>query len=180
MKAIFFHSLESNGLSSDKRKAFTRLGIEVHAPLIDYKNGSVWEKLLSKIQRTNPDFIVGSSIGGRMAYHLSNYTGMPALMSNPAIDSPESNRLQPINPRNKKSRNPKQLFIFGKNDTVILFQTTLNALPKGIKANFISGMEHRLPSSVLYTSLKKFIEDYFPKNESISFTDFNSFLNSFS
>lgn len=154
MKIYFLHGLESNGLSRNKRKEIENLGHQVHAPLIDYKQGPIFYELMLKIKKYNPDMLIGSSIGGRMAYHLSNKMKIPAILFNPAIDKEKINVLQPI--PEELSRFKKQLFIFGEKDKVIDYKYTISKLPKGIEYNIIEGMGHRVPAIEISNALQNF------------------------
>lgn len=154
MKIFFLHGLESDGLSKSKRKAIESLGHEVHAPLINYKKGSVFYGLIKQIEDYKPDLIMGSSIGGRLSYHISNKLKIDAILFNPAIDQEKSNKYQPIPEKNPRHKN--QLFVFGAKDTVVPPEHTKSVLPNDIHYYTVDNMRHRISASEIKKSLIKF------------------------
>lgn len=163
MKILYVHGLESGPLPDDKRIPLELLGFTIISPDINYFNGDVLPMLKKIVDTEHPDFIVGSSIGGRVGYYLSNVTKVPALLFNPALDSPQSNELQPI-PKFVQDvpKFENQFFVFGGNDDVVYPESTLDFLEHELDFwndyKLIDSMAHRVPVDVLIDCIKTFSE----------------------
>lgn len=59
-----------------------KLGFEVEGPAFDYDNQT---NLFMNIINKDFDFIIGNSLGGYIAYHISKYKGVPAICINPPL-----------------------------------------------------------------------------------------------
>ena len=59
-----------------------KLGFEVEGPAFDYDNEP---DLFMDIINKDFDFIIGNSLGGYIAYHVSKYKGVPAICINPPL-----------------------------------------------------------------------------------------------
>jgi predicted esterase YcpF (UPF0227 family) len=149
MNIIYLHGLESKGLTKEKRNAIESLGHTVDAPLIDYNKKPMFDELTEMVNQGNYDLIIGSSMGGRLGYWISNHLKKPALLFNPALNSPTSNKLQPIPIKDPQYK--KQLISFGREDDVIDPKVTLNELTESHKIilDFVSDMGHRIPTKIL-------------------------------
>jgi len=85
LNIYYFHGLASRfDTSSEKLKTLARLG-SVRGHDIDYTQTAeeVVEDSLDKLMQVNPDFIVGTSMGGWLAGILGAETGIPFVAINP-------------------------------------------------------------------------------------------------
>jgi predicted esterase YcpF (UPF0227 family) len=88
LNIYYFHGLASRfDTSSEKLKTLARLG-SVRGHDIDYTQTAeeVVEDSLDKLMQVNPDFIVGTSMGGWLAGILGAETGIPFVAINPVVD----------------------------------------------------------------------------------------------
>jgi len=94
-KILFLHGLESSNVGP--KVDFLREHANVVAPKIDYQDDSLEEKLMYVVENFQPDYIIGSSMGGYVGSLLANKYGIKNLLYNPAIHSrsmePKLNRL---------------------------------------------------------------------------------------
>jgi uncharacterized protein len=84
IKTLYAHGLD--GLLSEEKKKILELYTQVIAPEMNYRtNPKSYDDLLQIAQKEKVDVIIGSSMGGCMAYHLSLHLNVPALLFNPAL-----------------------------------------------------------------------------------------------
>ncbi len=84
MKILYLHGLNSTNLN-ERTDWLSGYGKVIH-PLMDYSNIPAAYKYAERlVKKYKPDIIVGSSMGGFLAYHLGNYTGTPTVLLNPAL-----------------------------------------------------------------------------------------------
>ena len=116
-RILYLHGLESG--NKGKKIDFLKERAEVLAPKIDYLDDALEEKLMYMVEKFQPDFIIGSSMGGYVGSLLANYYGIQNLLYNPAIHS------RSIEPKLDKliAEQPNYFIdfniVFGKNDDVI-------------------------------------------------------------
>jgi len=86
MKALYIHGLQSNP-NPKKLDIIESFELDVISPFIDYEKekGEVYERVKSLAIENNIDLIIGSSLGGFIAYWLSKDLEKPALLFNPAL-----------------------------------------------------------------------------------------------
>lgn len=88
MRIAYLHGLESqSNPDSPKIKFLNQISVETWTPQIDYRDPLVFTTLLEGITGFKPDLIIGSSMGGWMAYLIGNATGTQTLLFNPAVVS---------------------------------------------------------------------------------------------
>lgn len=86
MKVAFFHGLESKPFSEKNIELVKHFGeSNVYAPAMDYRDPTLFEKVLKEIKERDIELLIGSSMGGYFAYCLSTMTGIPTLLFNPAV-----------------------------------------------------------------------------------------------
>jgi hypothetical protein len=84
LKTLYLHGLNSS-LTNEKRAVLESYA-EVRAPNLDYFNQpDVYQDLSHLIVTENVEVLIGSSMGGCLAYHLSLHLRRPALVFNPAL-----------------------------------------------------------------------------------------------
>jgi len=86
MKVLYIHGLHSNP-NPDKIKILEEAGLEVVAPFIDYEKeqGAVYPRIKEIALAEKVELLIGSSMGGFMAYWLAYDLNKPALLYNPAL-----------------------------------------------------------------------------------------------
>ena len=123
MKVAYLHGLESKGYG--KKNDFLReVFDDVFDPRIAYtKTKGIFSKLAVEIGTFSPDVIIGSSMGGRFAYHIGNILKIDTILLNPAIGM--CNVPIPIVDTEKEDTyGVHHHVLLGKNDTIILPHTT--------------------------------------------------------
>ena len=90
LKVLYLHGL---GGKQDKKqlKVLKSLGFKCIAPNINYKKGNCWDKLANM----EFDVVIGHSLGGYLAYYLSNLKKVPCLMFMPDFDD-NIRKIQPV------------------------------------------------------------------------------------
>ena len=83
MRILFLHGLESPPVSD--KSIYLSNEFIASCPAIDYTDETTFDKILNHVKEFKPDFLIGSSMGGRLAYAISSNTGIPCLLFNPAI-----------------------------------------------------------------------------------------------
>jgi len=115
LKIAYLHGLDSNnfGPKYDWLNSIS----ELFGPSIDYRENRIFHKIKKEIQKFQPDFIIGSSMGGYFAYEIAKELNIKALLFNPALHS-RSYEPDIYGLENNKF-NPTMYFILGKNDSII-------------------------------------------------------------
>ncbi len=132
MKVLYLHGLNSTNIND--RTHWLSQYAQVINPLMQYDNIPESYKYLEKlVLKHKPDLIIGSSMGGFLAYHLGNYYGIPTVLLNPAlvmkmIVKPD-NRIFPV-------KNTHYIAI-GKEDDVVPPVTTKALLEEDRVNHFI-------------------------------------------
>lgn len=112
MKVIYYHGLESRGKSA--KSEYLNRYFNAETPAMDYYDKNIFNRELKRIQSFKPELLIGSSMGGWLAYALSTHTGIPTLLFNPAVHGRTMDINFPLG--NKKA---KQTVVLGKNDDVV-------------------------------------------------------------
>jgi hypothetical protein len=129
---LYLHGLGSS--PNQHRIGIMKLVANVLSPLLHYEEKPSWNVLVEIMETNKPDAIVGSSLGGYLAFHLSNKFQVPALLFNPAMgttvsDGTNIRKMQPVeeNPLYKN-----KMAVVGLKDVVVDPAVQLEAL-RGIK-----------------------------------------------
>ncbi|MBK8806906.1 MAG: hypothetical protein IPO21_09765 [Bacteroidales bacterium] len=157
MKILYLHGLDSLGLTSEKQEVFEKFEFEVIAPIINYreKEPVFFESLINK---HNPDLLIGSSMGGRMAYWLSNKYTLPAILLNPAIGHELCEQIIPITNYEKEKSHSKQLFVFGENDEIVKMSEVIEFTGPAIHCITLEETAHQLSADDLETALFYYLD----------------------
>jgi pimeloyl-ACP methyl ester carboxylesterase len=114
MTSLYIHGLNSTNvnLRTDWLKQYGKV---LH-PLMAYHNLPLDYQYLDKlVQHYKPEVIVGSSMGGYMAFHLGQYHHIPTILLNPALIMTNI-----IKPDNRQMAGDTIHYIsLGKNDEII-------------------------------------------------------------
>lgn len=158
-KILYLHGLESSNVGD--KVDFLKERAEVLAPKIDYQDPSLEEKLMYMVENFNPDFIIGSSMGGFVGMLLANRYGIKNLFFNPALHNrsiePDLFQLPHDDPNYFIDFN----IVFGKNDDVIdpevskeiLFDSDVHFDYEEVK------MGHRVDYDVFVDMYNKYIDN---------------------
>ena len=57
----------------------------MYTPSIKYHNKESFTIIIAHIKKQNPDYIIGSSMGGYFAYLIGATLGIPTILFNPAV-----------------------------------------------------------------------------------------------
>lgn len=125
LNVAFFHGLES-GVNQEKKAYLQRKFASVYYPKLDYfNNKSVFSEMLTEIKEREIDLLIGSSMGGWIAYALSTKTGLPCILFNPALATEGNATSHKVYVPSETGSKPADKYILlGKNDDVIDFRTT--------------------------------------------------------
>jgi uncharacterized protein len=86
MKTLYLHGYQSYPIPQ-KIEIMEYAGLEVIAPEIDFDAGeTVYHFLKQIILEEDIEFLIGSSLGGFLAYWLAEELGLPCLLFNPAMN----------------------------------------------------------------------------------------------
>lgn len=162
MVILYLHGLESKGLSEEKERII-RESIEqdvtIHKPVYDYsKTGfDVIEEMACEV---NPDLIIGSSLGGKLAFVISQLQDVKALLFNPAIAKKQLDQVIRMPELAEVSNN--HFFVFGARDTTVYMNDTIDFLiakndhihsQRDLRHLVIDKLEHRLPPEIIRDTL---------------------------
>lgn len=160
MKVLYLHGLNSSP-KEEKIKTLESHFDEVYAPQIDWQNKEKRVKLFSiysnLIHSNKITHIIGSSMGGQMAFYLALYCNIDALCFNPAFNFM-------YNDFGFKTNNNYKHEIFiklGKYDNVIDHKQTINFIknfPTNITYDIID-IKHDIDLKTFNSSVDEFISE---------------------
>jgi len=146
-KIIYLHGLESQQ-GGEKVDFLSQNSLVLYAPKLDYKNPNEFQRILKEVQSFEPDLIIGSSMGGYMAYLIASHLNIPVLLFNPALH----HRTLELNVVSYGKYEVIGMCVLGGKDEVIDYKITYELInEKNIKVYVEEKMEHR-------TSLELFIK----------------------
>lgn len=133
MNILYLHGLDS-GPNEKKYYLMRDAGHSVEMPRLNYRafENSIYlfEDLVAEVEMKGINFIVGSSFGGYMGFHLSEYCNLPALLFNPALGYQSS-----AVPVKEEFSDSKKTIILGKLDDVVDPQDTRDFFASGKYTN---------------------------------------------
>jgi predicted esterase len=160
MKALYIHGFQSSPLPV-KVKALEEIFGEVIAPHIDWEDDirrqSLFNELDEIIKSEGITHVIGSSMGGQMAFYLAAKNNIDALCFNPAFGLKYNDFGYVLN----KDFDSNILIVLGKNDDVVDPERSHEFLrSNGIydKAEFVildMGHQISLPVFVKYSMFTK-------------------------
>jgi uncharacterized protein len=171
MKIAYLHGLESPSKSEKSDWLHKNFPGSI-TPEMDYaRDVNLFNKTLKLLSKKNKiDLIVGSSMGGYFAHHLSTITGIPALLFNPAFQG------RATEPKIKKgSIKSDQTVVIGTNDKVVIPEDSLKYINDKAIGSFEVYHEkngHRVPMK-LFT---KYINKVSNQNQSPGISESGIFL----
>lgn len=158
MKILYLHGLDSF-LQDDRREVLQNFG-DIYAPILNYLNTpNLFEKLLADYKTI--DCVIGSSLGGLVAYYLAQKLQIPALLFNPAL--PFKNQL-PFQTDFNKNYTQFMQVVIGIQDEVIDFQKSLSVLTadfsekQNAEIHLLNTMKHSYPIEIFKTECDFFFK----------------------
>lgn len=117
MKAMYIHGLHSE-VNPRKVAILEEAGLEVIAPVIDYEaeQERVYPRLKKLVVEEQVDVLIGSSMGGFMAYWLARDLNQPALLYNPAL---HFETMKPFIPQLGSKNYPPLFVCSGEKDNTV-------------------------------------------------------------
>lgn len=155
-KTLYIHGLD--GFLSDEKSVILTKLTQVIAPVMDYRaNPAAYYELLTKVNEEKVDMIIGTSMGGCMAYHLSLHLGLPDLLFNPAL--PFRSVCVDLPKQDKVRDNYLRVIIGGQDDIIDPIQnlTWLATHEKGdMDIRWRNTLGHRIPLDVFEEEVEAF------------------------
>lgn len=155
MRIAFFHGLESPSVS-DKTEYLQQNFDYVYCPEMNYRDVDIFNKTLEYVKNNNIDLLVGSSMGGFMAYCISTNTGIPTVLFNPALHS------RSIDVKHTLGDKPSHhTVVMGQFDTTVPPEITKQYIKEHGIGEFDIHMElseHRTPIEIFSKYLNKYID----------------------
>ncbi|MGB7786942.1 MAG: YqiA/YcfP family alpha/beta fold hydrolase [Salinimicrobium sp.] len=158
MNILYLHGLDSK-LRSQKREILERFG-KVYAPDLDYyTDQNAIESIMEKYTEVEINVVIGSSMGGFAAYHVSNLLHRPSLLFNPALA--RGSVVQHIPQKEGMYNNLKQIVI-GQRDDVVNPAETLEFLSGNfhpvtdLHVHLVPRLGHRIPEQLFEEEVKTF------------------------
>jgi esterase/lipase len=127
MKILYIHGYQSSPVESKVNILKDQFG-EVFAPFIDWDNDetrpNLFNEFVKLINEENITHVIGSSMGGQMAFYLATFCNIKGLCFNPAFGY----RYTDLNLSLNKDFTSEILITLGINDDVI---------PNSVSTNFL-------------------------------------------
>lgn len=149
-KVVYLHGLETP--QGGEKVSFLAANSLVFAPSIDYRNRDETLDLFKEILLLEPDLIIGSSIGGYMAYALGTYMETPVILFNPALHSRTIDFEVYLG-----GHSPKGICVLGMKDPHINPLETLKIIRKeNLEFVKIESLRHSIPFEVFTDIYNKY------------------------
>ncbi|AZQ43360.1 YqiA/YcfP family alpha/beta fold hydrolase [Nonlabens ponticola] len=149
MNILYLHGLMSSH-QTPKVSWLKDNGHHVYHPALNYKveGSTIFSQLSSLLEKHDVALIIGSSMGGHLAYHLGNKFGIPTLLFNPSlapnqVEKPEVDRIT--------NTTILHTVVLGEKDDIVIPTQTIDYLNKA-NANYKHTFEengHRTPIELL-------------------------------
>ena len=157
IKIAYLHGLESTNASI--KTEWLQFFSELYAPSIDYTQPKIYKTLKNEILKFQPDFIIGSSMGGYFAFEMAQEINCPAILFNPAL---HSRSMEPDMTGHEIGQfKPNIKLILGEKDTVIEPQKTLEFITHKQYKNThhtLLDFGHRTPFKIFQNEVKRVVE----------------------
>ena len=153
-RILYLHGLDGE-LNEDYKDILNKLGVDYTGLSLDYREQNVWDMIYD----LNVDGVIGHSLGGYMAFYLSNYKEIPALLLMPSFDKADI-KLQDI---------PKDVLELPDfNKKIALIATEDEAVDQQLQRDsledieiFEEEMNHDLTVHIFKKYAKIFLEKFF-------------------
>ncbi len=161
MTILYLHGLDSK-LSPEKQRVLEKYA-KVIAPEIDYRTRpDVISELLGDYKNSDVVCVIGSSMGGFVAYHVSQAINVPALLFNPAFPY----RSVQINVPGEILRSAAYLrIVIGGVDDVIIAEDNLTYIEQHVESHnleliFKPDLGHQIPVDVFEPAIADFMKSF--------------------
>ena len=165
-RILFLHGLESKA-NCDKVGFLRSLGHIVTSPKINYREDNCYDNLKTLVKYNTYDVIIGSSMGGWVAWNLGKDLGIPVLLLNPAVHSRSIDiDIEPV----RESKASKVFLAIGLADDIIDPDTTIDWLNKHDKLDWNMNNTYK----AIYghrTSVERFIDIWVHFEKDIEFAN---------
>jgi hypothetical protein len=146
---LLLHGLDGT-VDTEQLDILNRYDVEAVALGLNYRKFNVW----SLITKINPDIVIGHSLGGYLAYHLSNVKRIPALLLMPCFDK-EMEQLQPV--PNAESFVKNKIALIGTNDADVDKNLQKSVL-KGVTL-YYENVDHDVPAQLFEKYVKVLFDE---------------------
>lgn len=157
MNILYLHGLDSK-LSPEKRAILEKYG-KVFAPDLNYyTNPDAIETILEMHTGVDINVVIGSSMGGFAAYHVSNALLRPALLFNPAL----MKRSVSQNIPSEVDHNNLKQIVIGQMDDVVSPVDTLSFLTQNFNPvtdlylHLVPRLDHNIPVEFFREEVESF------------------------
>ncbi len=125
---LYLHGLGGH-LHKSYKKTIEKSNIQYIGLSVNYKMGPIWD-IISEMKI---DAVIGHSLGGYLAYYLSNHKNIPCLLLMPCFDD-EMFKLQPI---------PKEVLDLEKNvaNKIALIGSLDESVNKEKQSQYLKGIK---------------------------------------
>lgn len=153
LNILYLHELDENSnsenakiLGNDKVNIiFRKINIDVN----------ILETILSDISNNNIDAVIGDSLCGFIAYHISNNKLIPSLLFNPLFDNNIDISTY------TETTNSNQIVIIGLNDDISLPETQLLNVKQLNCKIYVENIGHDIPSDIKLMYYNIFLAELF-------------------
>ena len=152
-RVLYLHGLESS--QGGKKVDFLSSQGMVYAPSLDYKDPECFANIYSLILKNDFDLIIGSSMGGYLAFTMGEIFQVPTILFNPAL---HSRSFEPNNHFKPKLGISFHTVVVGDNDELIDSSKTIEFLEENkIEYKIFHGDHgHRTPLDVFITTFNRY------------------------
>ena len=154
MKIAYLHGLESSNDPKSPKIIWLNNNFDpVYTPSIKYHNKESFTSITAHIKKQNPDYIIGSSMGGYFAYLIGATLGIPTILFNPAVIG---RSFDPVVDDSNLKETSHNVFL-GKTDEVIsgaLVQSYFSRLGLGKFTYTAYNGGHRVSAEVFIDAIK--------------------------
>jgi esterase/lipase len=159
MKVLYIHGYQSSPAEA-KVNILKNEFDEVFAPFIDWDNDetrpNLFNEFVELIKREEITHVIGSSMGGQMAFHLATFCNIKGLCFNPAFGY----RFSDLNLSLNKDFTSEIFITLGINDDVIPNLVSLdflyeNDIKSKVSIEYLE-MGHQVNTDIFETQSKKF------------------------
>ena len=155
-KVLYLHGLESN--QGGPKVDFLAKEFCVYAPEMDYKDPDLNIKMFFIMHDFQPDFIIGSSMGGYVADTLAQKYGVPAILFNPALHNRSFDpAIESLIEGEQADLQKKKIVVLGKNDQVIPpYITKIMFESNRYYEIVLKEMAHQTPLNIFIDTINKY------------------------
>jgi len=148
-KLLYLHGLR--GRNFGEKIDYLNTMYDVIAPSIDYDNRSnCYSEMQALIEKEKIDEVMGSSLGGFLAYYLSINNNIKSTLLNPALAHSKDVSFWGI--ESNEINMPSMTLILGKNDDVVPCEDTMNFMSKSHNLTYsviVDNHGHATPLEIL-------------------------------